>query len=95
MCIRDSICAAGLTGAAAADAVKEVAIYKAHAASPVVICDRGETRFADYAEATIEVPSTSPEVALLLNTIVGHLFSYETARAIDELAAPLLSLIHI
>lgn len=83
------ICAAGLTGAAAADAVKEVAIYKAHAASPVVICDRGETRFADYAAATIEVPSTSPEVALLLNTIVGHLFSYETARAIDRLASPL------
>lgn len=83
------VCAAGLSGPAAADAVKEVAIYKAHAASPVVICDRGETRFADYAEATIEVPAATPDVALLLNTIAGHLLSYEVARAIDKLAAPL------
>lgn len=83
------VCAAGLGGAAAADAVKEVAIYRAHAAVPIVICDRGETRFAEYAEATIEVPAASPEVSLLLNTIAGHLFSYEVARAIDKLAAPL------
>ena len=83
------VCAAGLSGAAAADAVKEVAIFKAHAAIPIVICDRGEARFGEYAAATIEVPSSSPEIALLLNTIAGHLFSYEVARAIDELAAPL------
>lgn len=83
------VCAAGLSGPAATDAVKEVAIYKAHNAVPVVICDRGETRFADYAEATIEVPAASPEVALLLNTMAGHLFSYEVARAIDRLTQPL------
>ncbi|HBP16703.1 MAG TPA: hypothetical protein DEA08_02775, partial [Planctomycetes bacterium] len=83
------VCAAGLAGAAAADAVKEVAIFKAHAAIPIVICDRGETRFADYAAATIEVPASSPEIAVLLNTIAGHLFSYEAARAIDELTEPL------
>lgn len=83
------VCAAGLSGAAAADAVKEVAIFKAHAAIPIVICDRGEARFGEYAAATIEVPASSPEVALLLNTIAGHLFSYEVARAIDELADPL------
>ncbi|MBL4847170.1 MAG: SIS domain-containing protein [Planctomycetes bacterium] len=83
------VCAAGLTGAAAADAVKEVAIFKAHAAIPIVICDQGETRFAEYSAATIEVPASSPEVALLLNTIAGHVFSYEVARAIDELTTPL------
>lgn len=83
------VCGAGLAGAAAADAVKEVAIFKAHAAIPVVICDRGETRFAEYAAATIEVPASSPEIALLLNTIAGHVFSYEVARAIDDLASPL------
>lgn len=83
------VCAAGLNGPAIADAVKEVAIYRAHAALPIVICDRGETRFAEYAEATIEVPATSPEVALLLNVIAGHLFSFEVARAIDRLGAPL------
>lgn len=80
------VCAAGLGGPAAADAVKEVAIFKAHAAIPVVICDRGETRFAEYAAATIPVPPTTPELALLLNTAAGHLFSYEAARAIDARA---------
>jgi glucosamine--fructose-6-phosphate aminotransferase (isomerizing) len=83
------VCAAGLGGAAAADAVKEVAIFKAHAAIPVVICDRDETRFAEYAAASIPVPASTPEVALLLNTVAGHLFSYEVARAIDACAAPL------
>ncbi|MBX3468274.1 MAG: SIS domain-containing protein [Planctomycetes bacterium] len=83
------VCAAGLTGAAAADAVKEVATYRAHAARPVVICDRGERRFGEYAEATVEVPATSTELALLLNTMAGHLFSFEVARAIDRLTEPL------
>jgi len=82
-------CAAGLSGPAAADAVKEIAIFRAHAAAPVVICDRGETRYAEYAEATIPVPASAPEVALLLNTLAGHLFSYETALAIDRSAGPL------
>ncbi len=83
------VCAAGLTGPAAADAVKEVAIFKAHAAMPLVICDHGETRFAEYAMATIPVPATSPELSLLLNAMAGHLFSYETARAIDGCTVPL------
>ena len=33
------------------------------AAAPIVICDRSETRFAEYAEVSIQVPSSSPEVA--------------------------------
>jgi glucosamine--fructose-6-phosphate aminotransferase (isomerizing) len=83
------VCAAGLSGAAAADAVKEVAIFRAHHAAPVVVCDRGETRFSEYALATVEVPPASPHLALLLNALVGHLFGYECARAIDALGAPL------
>ncbi|MCA8921221.1 MAG: SIS domain-containing protein [Planctomycetes bacterium] len=83
------VCAGGLSGPAAADAVKEVAIFRAHAGAPVVICDRSETRFAEYALATIPIPSSSPEVALLLNTIAGHLFSYETALLIERASAPL------
>lgn len=83
------VCAAGLHGAAAADAVKEVAIFRAHHAAPIVVCDRGETRFSEYALATVEVPPASPHLALLLNALVGHLFGYECARAIDALGAPL------
>jgi len=83
------VCAAGLEGAAAADAVKEVAIFRAHHAAPIVVCDRGETRFSEYALATVEVPPASPPLALLLNALVGHLFGYECARAIDAQGAPL------
>jgi glucosamine--fructose-6-phosphate aminotransferase (isomerizing) len=83
------VCAAGLSGAAAADAVKEVAIFRAHHAAPIVVCDRGETRFSEYALATIEVPPASPHLALLLNALVGHLFGYECAKAIDALGSPL------
>jgi glucosamine--fructose-6-phosphate aminotransferase (isomerizing) len=83
------VCAAGLQGAAAADAVKEVAIFRAHHAAPIVVCDRGETRFSEYALATVEVPPASAHLGLLLNALVGHLFGYECARAIDALGAPL------
>ncbi len=83
------VCAAGLEGAAAADAVKEVAIFRAHHAAPIVVCDRGETRFSEYALATVEVPPAAARLALLLNALVGHLVGYECARAIDALAAPL------
>src|SRR5439155_2546675 len=83
------VCAAGLSGAAAADAVKEVAIFRAHHAAPIVVCDRGETRFSEYALATVEVPPASPHLALLLTALVGHLFGYECARPIDALGAPL------
>jgi glucosamine--fructose-6-phosphate aminotransferase (isomerizing) len=83
------VCAAGLDGAAAADAVKEVAIFRAHYGAPIVVCDRGETRFSEYALATVEVPPAPPHLALLLNSLVGHIFGYECARAIDALGAPL------
>ena len=78
------VCAAGLSGANAADAVKEIGIFKAHAGLPIVVCDRGETRFSASAAATIEVPASSPRIALLLNTLAGHLFGYYAALALDE-----------
>jgi len=49
------VCAAGLPPAAAADVGKELAIYRAHKAAPVVIATRG-TAFPS-ALATIEVPA--------------------------------------
>ena len=39
------VCAAGLTGSNADDVAKEVAIYRAHKAAPIVIATEGEARF--------------------------------------------------
>ncbi|MEC7725050.1 MAG: SIS domain-containing protein, partial [Planctomycetota bacterium] len=81
-------CAAGMTGSTADDVRKEVAIYKAHKASPIVITTRGGPRFDD-ADGVIEVPPAHPALAFILSTMAGHLFGYRAALAIDELATPL------
>jgi glucosamine--fructose-6-phosphate aminotransferase (isomerizing) len=82
------VCAAGLTGSTADDVAKEVAIYKAHKACPIVVATAGETRFSSAA-ATIYVPTVHPALAYILSTMAGHLFGYRSALAIDELALPL------
>lgn len=81
-------CAAGLTGSTADDVAKEVAIYKAHKASPIVIATAGESRF-DGADGIIEVPPSHPALAYILSTMGGHLFGYRAALAIDKTALPL------
>lgn len=82
------VCAAGLTGSTADDVAKEVAIYKAHKACPIVIATAGEARFS-AAAATVYVPAVHPALAYVLSTMAGHLFGYRCALAIDELALPL------
>src|SRR5204863_1396419 len=77
-----------LTGSTADDVAKEVAIYKAHKACPIVIATDGEARFS-AAAATIHVPAAHPALAYVLSTMAGHLFGYRTALAIDSLALPL------
>ncbi|HEV7886530.1 MAG TPA: SIS domain-containing protein, partial [Acidimicrobiales bacterium] len=79
------VCAAGLDGATADDVAKEVAIYKAHKAAPVVVATDGEARFG-AALAVIHVPEVHPAVAFVLSTMAGHLFGYEAALAIDAQA---------
>ena len=81
------VCAAGLHGSTADDVAKETAIFQAHSALAVVVADEGETRFASA--ATIEVPSVDPALGFVLSAMVGHLFGYEAARAIDASADPL------
>ena len=81
------VCAAGLLPAAAADVGKELAIYRAHKAAPVVIATRG-TAFPS-ALATIEVPEVHPQLAFVLSAMAGHLFGYEAALAIDAQARSL------
>lgn len=82
------VCAAGLSGSTADDVAKEVAIYRAHKATPIVVASARETRFS-HASAVVEVPDTDPTLAFVLSAMVGHLFGYEAARAIDDLARSL------
>ncbi len=81
------VCAAGLVGSTADDVAKEVAIFRAHKATPIVIANEGETRY--LGAATIGVPAVDPALAFVLSAMVGHLFGYEAALAIDASARPL------
>ncbi|MCB9640889.1 MAG: SIS domain-containing protein [Myxococcales bacterium] len=78
------ISALGLDEANLSDSVKEVAIFKAHQSIPLVIASQGIDRFQNYAHAVFTVPSTVPHLSPILSTIVGHLFGYHAACAIDE-----------
>ncbi len=82
------ICAAGLTGSTAGDVGKEVAIYRAHKAAPIVIASDGAQTFGS-ALAVISVPATEARLAFVLSAMAGHLFGYEAALAIDASARPL------
>ncbi|MEI8238941.1 MAG: SIS domain-containing protein, partial [Actinomycetota bacterium] len=82
------VCAAGLVGGTADDVAKEVAIYKAHKATPIVIATDGDERFAGAA-AVLTVPSVDSTLAFVLSAMTGHLFGYEAALAIDASARPL------
>lgn len=82
------VCAAGLVGSTADDVAKEVAIYRAHKAIPIVVAGEGEQRFK-AASAMVGVPRVHPELDFVLAALVGHLFGYAAALAIDALAVPL------
>ena len=82
------VCAAGLTGSTADDVAKEVAIYRAHKAAPIVIASDGDERF-NAALAVISVPEVHPALAFVLSAMAAHLFGYEAALAIDAQARPL------
>ena len=82
------VCAAGLVGGTADDVAKEVAIYRAHKATPIVIATEADERFAGAA-AVLTVPSVDSTLAFVLSAMTGHLFGYEAALAIDASARPL------
>ena len=82
------ICVAGVSGSNLHDIVKEVAIFKAHKACPVVIVtEEQEYLFKPYAKGIIKTPRASGVVSVLLNTMAGHLWGYYAARAIDNSAS--------
>lgn len=83
------VCAAGLGGSNVDDVTKEVAIYGAHRAAPIVIASEHDApRFA-HALEVIAVPVVHPALDFVLSTVAGHLFCYEAALAIDGSARPL------
>jgi len=82
------VCAAGLVGSTADDVSKEVAIFRAHKAAPIVIASEGDRAFG-AALAVLAVPDTDPRLGFVLATMVGHLFGYEAALSIDAQARPL------
>ncbi|MGQ0802548.1 MAG: SIS domain-containing protein [Actinomycetota bacterium] len=82
------VCAPGLSGSNADDVAKEVEIYRAHRATPLVIATEGEQRFQAAVE-TITVPEAHPALGFVLATVAGHLFGYEAALAIDASALPM------
>jgi len=82
------VCAAGLTGSAAADVGKEIAIFRAHKGAPVVIATEGEGRFGPATDV-VAVPAAHPSLAFVLSAMAGHLFGYHAALAIDGHALPL------
>lgn len=81
------VCAAGLQGSTADDVGKETAIFSAHKSTAIVVCDEGEDRLTGA--ATIRVPIVDPALGFVLSAMVGHLFGYEAALAIDASARPL------
>jgi len=82
------VCANGITGSTIDDIAKEVAIFRAHKAAPIVITDSEPNKFPDALDV-ISVPSTHPYLAFVLATMAGHLFGYEAACSIDGQAQPL------
>ncbi|MBP8179503.1 MAG: SIS domain-containing protein [Acidimicrobiia bacterium] len=82
------VCAAGLRGSTASDVSKEVSIFRAHKAAPVVIATDGADDFVDALD-TIKVPDVDQRLGFVLSAMAGHLFGYEAALAIDAQANPL------
>ncbi len=78
------VCAAGTRSTVIGDIIKDTAIFKAHKATPIVIADQGEKRFEPYAESVFHVPVTKEHLAPILNTLVGHIWGYYAALAINE-----------
>lgn len=78
------ILTAGLNHVAIRDAVKEVAIFRSHRSIPIVVCAEDNEAFAAYAAGVVYVPKASPCASVLLNVMIGHLWGYFCALAIDD-----------
>ncbi len=78
------VSAAGVSPTVLGDIIKDTAIFKAHKAAPIVIADEGQNGFDPYAVDVFHVPAVSPHLAPILNVMVGHIWGYCAALAINE-----------
>ncbi len=78
------VCAAGNPEPVVGDIVKDVAIFKAHSGSVVVIADDDESRFDDIADSVVHVPKATFPTSVILNTLVGHIWGYYAACGIND-----------
>lgn len=69
------------------DVLKEIDIYRAHRAAPVVLTDRPE--FSKVCDRVVTLPAVHPAMSFVLAAMAGHLFAYEAAVAINATAEPL------
>jgi glucosamine--fructose-6-phosphate aminotransferase (isomerizing) len=83
------VCAASARGANARDIAKEVEIFRAHKAAPVVIVAESERGTINPDVDVIAVPACHPQLAFVLAALAGHIFGYEAALSIDSQARPL------
>lgn len=86
------VCASGSREDVIGDIVKDVAIFKAHKAVPIVVANEGEPRFDAYADAVIHVPQVQERLAPIINTLTGHLWGYYAALAINDESRQLFDL---
>jgi glutamine---fructose-6-phosphate transaminase (isomerizing) len=84
-----------LPGDLVGDAVKEVAIFKAHNGRPIVFATEGADAdaFEEYAERVIALPKVGGDLAFILATVAGHMFGFHAARAIDRAAQTLKTIL--
>ena len=78
------VCAAGNPPRVVEDIAKDAAIFKAHAATVVVIADDGEKKFDTIADSLIFVPGSTFPASVILNTLAGHIWAYYAACSINE-----------
>ncbi|HTV12349.1 MAG TPA: SIS domain-containing protein [Acidimicrobiales bacterium] len=83
------VCAGSVSGPNARDIAKEVEIFRAHKAAPVVIVAEGQEALFSPIADVLSVPPCPPEIGFVLTAMVGHLFGYEAALSIDSQATPL------
>jgi glucosamine--fructose-6-phosphate aminotransferase (isomerizing) len=82
------VCAASISGPNAHDIAKEIEIFRAHKAAPVVIVPEGLEYLFSPGVEVLSVPVCHSDLAFVLGAMVGHIFGYEAALSIDGQAQP-------
>ena len=80
------VCAMGTRETVMSDILKDVAIFKAHKAVPLVVAQEDDYRFSPYAADVFYCPGLPEHLAPILNTLCGHLWGYYAALTIHDVS---------